>query len=267
MSPRAIVASVAMMAGAIVLVRGLWRAMPVQSPSPVESTDTATGAEAAPGVIEQEEWRYTSRELEVSDPFSQPGIRESFRESVRGAALDAGAGNEAIALAEEATAYFTEVLGGSAGTYVRYVTGRGGTTRLTSEDPELRSSAHQYVESVLSAFRGQPLSLRGLQVRSRVRSGHTVPVLDLGGAVKMTTAPDEYPAFRGIVQNTEQGTTIHGETFEVLLPIRHQYEGGDAATVLIGLWLTKSPDDGRWRPSAIAMYGPKRLVPMVTPPL
>lgn len=266
--PRVIVAAVALIAGGVVLVRGLWWAIPVR----VQDAETRAESRmdpppSAPGEAEQQPWEYQSVELEVSDPFDQPNFRHLLETAVRAAAAEAGAATDAPAIAAEASAYFTEVVGGTADSYNAFVAARGGSTGLTSDDDQQRAESRRRIEDVLAAFHGQPLSLRLIQVRRRVQNQVTVPVSEWGGRTKLTTAPGQYPALAGAVENTEYGTIIRGETFEVLVPIGHQYEGRAEATVVIGLWISKSQVDGRWRPSAVATYGPKSLVPTISPPL
>lgn len=256
---------VATVLGAVVLLRGLARFSPprpvARPPSVVPdqaSVPSKSGHEQTPNLSAQFECERTMA------PGDLDAVAAEIRERVSGLSETTPIGSRAAALAAETSAYVRTVLSASLEDFLDYGRQRGAVHQVDFNDPAAVHKYRQYHEATAPAYRWGPVSVRGLMVRPRVVGGREIPASDFGASVRSHYAPKRFPQLAALVQETKDGIRITGETYEVVCPVTHSYDGA-MTTVLIGIWLTWSPEAKQWYPSRLNVYAPRALDTVVAP--
>lgn len=252
---RLVLAIVVAVVALIVIARGMLLSMPRAAPTP-SSTSSPSGAASRPEPV-----RTLSPETLEVDVASQglPAVVGALNDSVVKVALaiDRGrpAEKDAKVIAENASAYFGTVLGGSADDYVGYLDAAGGDPGVDLSDPANRTMFETFFADLSGLYANGRISLDGMRVRPRVLGGRNIPQDDFGLRVASGHATKRYPALSEVAYDTPYGQKIDADTYEVLLPVLYR-EGSEAFTVYLGLWMTRVPDGGGWLPSRIVTYSP-----------
>lgn len=252
---RLVFAIVVAVVAIIVITRGVLLSMPRAAPTPV-SASSASGVASRPEPVRT----LSPDELEV-DVASQglPAVVDALQDTVVKAAMAIDRGRpaemDAKVIAENASAYFGTVLGGSADDYVGYLDAAGGDPGVDLSDPANRKMFDTFYAELSGLYANGRISLEGVRVRPRVLGGRNIPQDDFGLRVGLGHAPKRYPALSEVAYDTPYGQKIDADTYEVLLPILYR-EGPEAFTVYLGLWMSRVPGGGGWLPSRIVTYSP-----------
>lgn len=260
-------AGATLVVGAALMVRGLWLAWPGPRPTPVAEVRDA-GEAASPGGVAPQ---FTMPlETEVS-PETLSVVETALLERIRNAAVALPShrleGSRAEQLARSASAYLRSALGGSADDYLAYVEANGGRQEIDLSVEENAAAFRTFFESATAPYTNRRVSVDAMAVRPRVIRGKNIPQGDFGGRVASTSADKRFPELAELAYSTKFGHVIVGDTYEVLLPVDYVY-GEESIVVLLGIWMTWSPESGRWLPSRIVTYAaPGSRAPILHPAL
>lgn len=265
-SGQAILATVLAVLGTALVWRGVSRFAPPAS-RPVPSATPADG-------IGQARESAPTPTLEIDTAaMPQDDLRIKIESATLASASSVGVpgGVEQI-LADGAGEYLAAISKGAFESYIGFVESRGGRQNLDLNDPSQAARLRSFFDSVTSPYVGQAASLAQLIVRPRVMRGANVaqpapPGFQVAGEV---TSDTRFPQLQRVASMTDYGHVITADTYEVMLPVRHDLQG-EQTTVWIGLWFTLAPEGGAWLPSRIVLYAPQGRAgsagPLFSPPL
>ncbi len=245
--------------GGLLLWRGLGSSRP---PLSLRSSNAADPADSAP----KDSSSFYIDSVVLSDPVSADSL-SGVLDAIAGRVLNECEGldldmHRSNSLARDVRELFEYVLQGSREKWVAFYESRGGVPVGPEKDPERVSSANAFSERMLGAFRYQPVSLDQIIVRRR---DDLHPAQPLAPEESQGFMRGRYPDLSGVVEQHEDGSyVVVGETYEIVLPIRQEYDGR-VSTVLLGVWMTWVPKVSRWLPTKISTYGHDSF--LLTPPL
>lgn len=248
-------------AGLALLIGGafLWRGLSQSRPTPPMRNIRADVSREA-SQAQDVSFHFTLDPAQIGVPSSISVVFDRVFEQGRAELSD----SRASRLAEETTAYLDMLLKGDIAAYEQYVRDRRGVLPQWLDNLNDRSVVW-LVESRFEAFRMAPIDASAISVRPRVLNGRTLEAERLGlGRVAGIYARDRYPSLDGLARKTPYGWHITGDTYEVLIPMRHRFQQQDSDVVL-GVWLTWIPPEDRWQVSQVKIYGPRTT--LMRPPL
>lgn len=241
----------------------LWRGLGSSRPPPaVRGSSAADDADSAP----EDSSSFYIDSVVLGDPVDAdtlPDVLDAIAGRVLNECENQGlAPHRADALARDAQDWFEYVLEGSREKWIAFYESRGGVPTGPEKNPERASDAIAFSEKMLGAFRFQPVSVEQILVRRR---DDLRPAQPLAPEESQGFMRGRYPDLSGVVEQHEDGSyAVIGETYEIVLPVRQEYDGR-ASTVLLGVWMTWVPRVSRWLPTKISTYGYDSF--LLTPPL
>jgi hypothetical protein len=252
---RHLLAITALVVGSGVLVRGLWQARPRPAPTPVSVPATHVPDQPTPSPIFA-----VALETQVV-PDAIPEVVNALENRIRAASTAMPShrltGADAALVAQSSSEYLRGVLSGSPNDYLSFLESHGGDPGMDLADPRNADGLRTFFESVNKNYSNGRISLEHLVVRPRVLNGVNVYQDDFGARTSMTHADQRFPELGRVAYTTPYGQEIIGDTYEVLLPIEYRADG-KTTTILLGIWMTRSPSSKRWLPSRVASYAPPR---------
>lgn len=249
---RAAFAIAVMVAGVILVWRGLGRFGPGRPPTPAT---TAVVSNVPPPLANPTEDPFDLPLERAVTADSLPALEEEARAQISAQLRTRLADQRADPLSRISAEMLRTIASGSFDDYTAFVERHGGRLRPGPLTDEERQQFKTFHESIAPAYAMRPLSIKGIQVRARVLQGRNVPQTDFEAKTGMVYAESRYPALQPHATSTEKGHVITGDTYEVLVPIGYSYEGAEMS-MMLGLWMTWAPESKEWLPSRIMYYVP-----------